>query len=197
MISYISKIVSSQINNHSDNSILSALWEVIRVVETRIDIFWQIRCMFQYYTFCSWCLWRCFWLFRLWKGLEKTLESPLDCKEIKPVHPKGIQSRVFIGRTDADAEAPILWPSGAKEPTNWKRPWCWERLRAGEGDNKRWDSWMASPTRWIWVWATSGSWWRTGRTGVLQSMGSQRVGHDLVTEHPIISVLTSETKLNW
>ena len=64
-----------------------------------------------------------------------------------------------------------------------KRPWCWERLRAGgEGDDRGWDGWMASPTRWTWVWVNSGSWWWTGRPGVLQFMGSERVGHDWVTE---------------
>ena len=64
-----------------------------------------------------------------------------------------------------------------------ERPWCWERLKAGgEGDDRGWDGWMASPTRWTWVWASSGRWWRTGKPGVLQSMGSQRVGHDWVTE---------------
>ena len=61
----------------------------------------------------------------------------------------------------------------------WKRPWCWEGLGAGgKGDNRGWDGWMASPTRWAWVWMNSGSWWWTGRPGVLQFMGSQRVGHD-------------------
>ena len=107
--------------------------------------------------------------------LEKTLESPLDCKEIQPVRPKGDQSWVFIGRTDAEAETPILWPPDAK---NWL--WCWKRLKAGEweGDDWRWDGWMASPTWWTWVWASSGSWWWTGMPGVLQSMGLQRVGHD-------------------
>ena len=64
-----------------------------------------------------------------------------------------------------------------------KRTWCWERLKArGEGDDRGWDGWMASPTQWAWVWVNSGSWWWTGRPGVLQSMGSQRVGHDWVTE---------------
>ena len=64
-----------------------------------------------------------------------------------------------------------------------KRPWCWERLKAGgEGDNKGWDGWMASLTLCTWVWVHSGSWWRTGRPGVLQSMGWQRVGHDWATE---------------
>ena len=70
-----------------------------------------------------------------------------------------------------------------KELTHWKRPWCWERLKAGgEGDDKGWDGWMASPTQWTWVWVNSGSWWWTGRPGVLQSMGSQRVGHNWATE---------------
>ena len=73
--------------------------------------------------------------------------------------------------------------TGCKELTHWKRPWCWERLKAGgEGDDRGWDGWMASPTQWTWVWASSGSWWWTGRTGVLQSIGSQRVGNNWVTE---------------
>ena len=70
-----------------------------------------------------------------------------------------------------------------KKQTHWKRPWCWERLKAGgEGDDRGWAGWMASQTRWIWVWASSRSWWWTGRPGMLQSMGLQRVGHDWVTE---------------
>ena len=69
------------------------------------------------------------------------------------------------------------------ELTHLKRPWCWERLRAGgEGDNGGWDSWMASLTWWTWVWASFGSWWGTGRSSVLQSMGLQRIGHGWVTE---------------
>ena len=76
---------------------------------------------------------------RFWTAvLEKTLESPLDCKEIKPVKPKGNQPWIFTGTTDVEAEAPILWPSDA-EPTQWKRPWCWETVRAAEGDDRmRW-----------------------------------------------------------
>ena len=106
----------------------------------------------------NWCFWTVV--------LEKTLESPLDCKEIQPVHPKD-QSWVFIGRTyDVEAETPILWPPDA-ELTHLKRPWCWERLRAGgKGDDRGWDGWMASLTRWTWVWVNSGSWWWTGRPGV-------------------------------
>ena len=70
--------------------------------------------------------------------------------------------------------------------THWKRLWCWEGLGAGgEGDDREWDGWMASPTQWIWVWVNPMSWWRTGKCGMLQSIGSQRVGHNWVT------------KLNW
>ena len=70
-----------------------------------------------------------------------------------------------------------------EELTHWKRPWCWKRPKAGrEGDDRGWDGWMASPTWWTWVWASSGSWWWTGRPGMLQSMGSRRVTHDWATE---------------
>ena len=120
----------------------------------------------------------CFWTV----VLEKTLESPLHHKEIKPVHPKGNQSWIFIGRTDAEAKTPVLWPPDSKNWL-WKRPWCWERLKAGgEEDDRGWDSWMASPTQWTWVWVNSRSWWWTRKPVVLQSMGSQRDGHDWVTE---------------
>ena len=82
----------------------------------------------------------CFWIV----VLEKILESPLDCKEIQAVHPKGNQSWIFIGRTDVEAETPIFWPPDVKS-SHLKRPWYWERLRAGgEGDNTGWDVWMAS-----------------------------------------------------
>ena len=79
------------------------------------------------------------------------------------------------------------WNSNAlatwcKELTHWKKPWCWDRLKAGEEDDRGWDGWMASPTLWTWVWVNSMSWWWTGRPGVLQSMGLQRVGHDWATE---------------
>ena len=70
-----------------------------------------------------------------------------------------------------------------KELTHWKRPWWWERLRAGgEGGDRGWDGWMALLTQWTWVWAKSGRWWRTEKPGVLQFMGSQRVAHDLANE---------------
>ena len=92
---------------------------------------------------------------------------------------KEISPEIFTGKTDAEAEIPILWPPDVKNGLHWKRPWCWGRLKARrEGDNKGWDGWMASTTQWTWVWVNSGSWWWTGRPGVLQSVGSQRVRHD-------------------
>ena len=120
----------------------------------------------------NWCFWTVV--------LAKALESPLDCKEIQPVGPKGDQSWIFTGRTDAKAETHNTW---CEELTHWKRPWCWEWLKVwGEGDDRGWDGWMASLSRWTWVWIDSRSWWWTGRPGVLQSMGSQRVRHDWGTE---------------
>ena len=122
----------------------------------------------------NWCFWTVV--------LEKTLESPLGCKEIQPVHLKGNQSWIFTGRTDAEAEAPILWPRDAK---SWLigKDWCWEILKAGgKGDNRGWGGWMASPTQWTWVWVNSRSWWGTGMRGMLRSMGSEGAGHDRSTE---------------
>ena len=99
---------------------------------------WELDCE-EGWALKNWCFWT----------VEKTPESPLDCKEIQPVHPKGDQSWVFIRRTDAEAETPVLWPPNVKSWFILKRPWCWERLRAGgEGDNRGWDGWMASPTLW-------------------------------------------------
>ena len=104
--------------------------------------------------------------------LEKTLDSPWDCKEVQPVHPKGNQSWVFTGRTDAETKTPNTWATWCEELTHLKRPWCWGRLKVGgERDDGGWDGWMASLTWWTWVWAISGSWWWTGKPGVLQSMG--------------------------
>ena len=121
----------------------------------------------------NWCFWTVV--------LEKTLESPLDCKDIQLVHPKGDQSWDFFGRNDAKAET-VLWPPHGKSWLTGK-DWCWEGLGAGgEGNDRGWDGWMTSPTRWTWVWVNSGSWWWTGRPGMLQFMGSQRVGHDWATD---------------
>ena len=115
--------------------------------------------------------------------LEKTLENPLNYKKIQPDHPKGNQSWIFIGSTGAKAETTILWPPHVKNWLIWKDPDGWERLKAGgEGDDRGWDGWMASPTQWTWVWVNSGSWWWTGRPDMLQSMGLQRIGHYWATE---------------
>ena len=93
--------------------------------------------------------------------------------------------KYFIGRTDVEAEAPILWPPDAK-----KRRWCWERLKAkGEEGGRGWDGWMASPTQCTWIWASSGRQRRTEEPGVLQFMESQRVGHDVATEQQQNKVL--------
>ena len=134
---------------------------------------WELDCE-ESWAPKNWCFWTVV--------LEKTLEGPLDCKGIQPVHFKGGQSWMFFGRSDAKAETPVLWPTHVK---SWLigKDWCWEGLGAGgEGDDRGWDGWMASPTWWTWVWVNSGSWWWTGRPGVLRFMGSQRVGYDWATD---------------
>ena len=123
----------------------------------------------------NWCLWTVL--------LEKTLESPLDCKKIQPVHSEGDQPWDFFGRNDAKADTAILWPCNVK---NWLigkdsdagRDW----EARGEGDDRGWDGWMASLTQWTWVWVNSRSWWWTGRSVMLWFMGLQRVRHDWETE---------------
>ena len=126
----------------------------------------------------NWCFWTVV--------LEKTLESPLNFEEIQPVHPKGDQSWVFIWKDWCWSWNCNTLATSCEELTLWKRPWCWEGLGAGgEGDDRGWGGWMASPTRWTWVWMDTGSLWWTGRPGVLWFMGSQRVGQDWAT------------RLNW
>ena len=121
----------------------------------------------------NWCFWTVV--------LETTLESPLDCK-INSVHPKGSQSWIFIEGLMLKLKLQYL-ATWYEELTHLKRPWCWERLKAeGEGDDRWWDGWMASLTQWTWVWVSSRSWRWTGKPGMLQSMGLQRVGYDWVTE---------------
>ena len=111
--------------------------------------------------------------------LEKTPEIPLDNKEIKPTNLKGNKPLILFGRTDVEVEAPVFWSPGANSWLIGKSPWCCERLKAeGEESIRGWDGWMASPTQWAWVWVNSGSWWWTGRPGVLWFMESQIVGHD-------------------
>ena len=134
---------------------------------------WELDCE-KSWASKNWCFWTVV--------LEKTLESPLHCKEIQLVHSEGDQPWDFFGRNDAKAETPVLWPPHA-ELTHWERLCSWEGLgTVGEGDDKGWDGWMASLIRWSWVWVNFGSWWWTGRPGVLRFMGSQRVGHDWATE---------------
>ena len=140
----------------------------------------------------NWCFWTVV--------LEKTLESPLDCKEIKPVHPKGNQSWIFIAKTDAEAEAPIFWPPDMK---NWlirKDPDAekdWRREEKGATEDEM--IWVASPTRWTWVWANFERLWRTGswgtgKPGVLHSMGWQRVRYTLATQQQQRKRQAKETK---
>ena len=103
----------------------------------------------------------------------KDARSLERCDRPRPLNPKGSQLWIFIWRTDADAEAPILWPPDVKSWLFGKDP------DAG----KDWgQDWMASLAEWAWVWASSRRWWRTGKPGVLQPMGSQRVRHDWTTE---------------
>ena len=128
----------------------------------------------EYWALKNWCFWTVV--------LVKTLESPLDYKEMKPVSPKGNQSWVFIGRTDAEAEVPILWPllrrTDLLEETlmlgkiESKRRKGWQRMRWLDGITDSMDMSLSKLQEW----------WRTGMPGMLQSVGSQRVGHDWATE---------------
>ena len=122
------------------------------------------------------------WCFRS-VVLEKTPESPLDSKEIKPVSPKK-KSTLNIHWKD------WCWSWSSNTLASWfeqltyrKRRKYWERLKAeGEEGGRGWDDWMVSPTQWTWIWANSERWWRTAKPGMLQSLGSQRVEHDLAAE---------------
>ena len=114
-------------------------------------------------------------------GAEKDSWESLGQQKDQPVNPKGNQPWIFIEGLMLKL-VPILWSPGLKSQLIGKRPWCWERLQAGEGGSRGWDGWMASSTPWTLVWANSGRWWRTGKPGMLQSMGLQRVTHDWATE---------------
>ena len=112
---------------------------------------WELDCK-ESWVPKNWCSWTVV--------LEKTLESPLDCKEIQPVQSEGDQPWDFFVTSDAKAKTPVLLATSCKELTHWKRLWCWEGLGAGgEGDDRGWDGCMASWTPWMWVWVNSGSWW--------------------------------------
>ena len=115
-----------------------------------------------------------------------TFTFTLNCK-IKSAHPKGNQPWIFTGRADAEAWSSNTLATCCEEPTHWKRPWCWERLRArGQGGGRGWGAWMASLTQRTYVCANSEREWRTGKPGVLQSMGSPRIEHDLMTQQQMI-----------
>ena len=112
-------------------------------------------------------------------GIGEGSWACLRLQEIKPADPKGNQSWICFGNWSSNSNTLASW---CKELTNWRRPWCWETLKTGEGDDRGKNGWMTSLTRWTRTWACSRSWWWTGKPGVLQSMGSQRVGHCWVTE---------------
>ena len=128
---------------------------------------WELDCE-ESWAPKNWCIWTVV--------LEKTLESSLDCKEFQPV--LGVLWKNWCWSWNSNTLA--TW---CEELTYLKRCWCWEGLNTGgEGDGRVWDGCVASPTWWTWVSVNSGSWWWTGRPGVLQFMGSQRVGQDWATE---------------
>ena len=111
--------------------------------------------------------------FELW--CWRRLLSPLDCKEIQPVHPKGDQSWVFFKRTDVEAETPILWPPDAKNWLIGKDPDAGKDWRQEEKGTTGWDGWMAPRTQWTWVWVDSGSWWWTGSLACPGSWGRREL----------------------
>ena len=125
------------------------------------------------------------WHFRTVE-LKKTLGSPLDSKEIKPSILKEINP---CKDWCWNFNTLVTW---CEELTHWRRPWCWERLKAGgEGDDRRRDGWMISLTQWTWVWASSRRWWKTGEPGMLQSTGLQRVRHNWATNNDDDNVLST------
>ena len=136
---------------------------------------WELNCK-ESWVLKNWCFWTVIWrrLFRVCWTATRSNQSILK-EIILEVSLEGLMLKLklqyfghLMEKTDSDA---------------WKKPWCWARLKlGGERDNRGWDGWMASPTRWTWVWVNSGSWWWTGRPGVLWFMGLQRVGHDWATD---------------
>ena len=134
---------------------------------------WELDCE-ESWVPKNWCFWTVV--------LGKTLESPMDCKEIQPVHSKGDKLWVFFGRTDAKVETPVLWPPHAKswligKDSDAGRACGQEEKGTTEDEMAGWHHWQ-----WTWVWVNSRNWWWTGRPGMLQLMGSQRVRHDWAAE---------------
>ena len=137
---------------------------------------WELDCE-ESWAPKNWCFWTVV--------LEKTLESPLGHPlQGDPTSPFWRRSALgFLWKEWCESWNSSTLATSCLELTHWKRLWCWEGLGAGgEGDDRGWDGWMASLTRWRWVWVNSGSWWWTGRPGVLRFIGLQRVGHDWATE---------------
>ena len=125
---------------------------------------WELGCQ-ESWAPKNWCFWTVV--------LEKTLESPSDCKEIQPVHPKEISPKYSLEGLMLKQKLQYFGHL-IQRTDSLERPWCWKRLKAGgEGDNRRWDGWMASQTQWTWVWTNSGRQWRKGNPDVPQSVGSQ------------------------
>ena len=152
---FTNKGPSSQSYGFSSNHVWMWEWTIKKAEHWRID------------AFELWC-WRS--LLRVPWTARKYSQSIL--KEILNIHWKDLCWSL-------NSNILATW---CKELTHWKRLWCWERLKAGEGDDEGWDGWVASLTQWTWVWVNSGSWWWTGWPGKLQSMGLQRVGHNWATE---------------
>ena len=132
---------------------------------------WELDCK-ESWALKNWCFWTVV--------LEKTLKVPWTARRFNqsilndnsPEYSlKGLMLKMKLQY--------LMW---CEELTHLKRPWCWERLKVGEEDNRGWDGWMVSPIQWTWVWVNSGSWWWTEKPGVLQSMELERVGHNWATE---------------
>ena len=136
-----------------------------------------------------------------------SFKSPLDSKEIKPVNPKGNHWKNSHWKDWCWSRSSNTLATWCREPTPWKRSSCWERLRAGrEGGDREWDGWMASLTQRPWVWASSGSWWWTGRPGLLQVHGvaksQTRLSHGTTTNnywagHKVHSCFCASYKKTW
>ena len=133
---------------------------------------WELDCK-ESWVLKNWCFWTVVF--------EKTLESPSECKEFKPVNPKGDQSWIFIGRMDIEAETPILWLPDTKNLLTRKDPDTGKDWRQEEKETSQ-DKIIGWHHRQAWVWANSRNWWWTGKSGMLQSMGLQRIWHDWATE---------------
>ena len=155
---FAKKVPSSQSHGFSSSHIW--MWKL----DYKEPEHWRIN------AFQPWCLRR---LLRFPWTARRSIQSML--KEISPEY--------YLEGLTLKLKLQYFFTTWCEEPTHWKRSWCWERLKAGEeGDDRGWNGWMSSVTRWTWVYINSINWWWTGKPGILQSMGSQRVRHDWATE---------------